>query len=90
MNKDKKNKKNVDHLSDNIVLDIPEDEIWTYQVEGLPAPAIGKTPKNYLLKKIIFTVTIVIAVAISIALSGLKLAKITLSLSLILLSVDAI
>ena len=67
MNKDKKKeKKVVDHLSDNVIIDIPEDEIWTYQVEGLPAPSIGKKPKNYLLKKIIFTVTIIIAVSLSI------------------------
>lgn len=67
MNKDKKKeKKVVDHLSDNVIIDIPEDEIWTYQVEGLPAPSIGKTPKNYLLKKIVFTVTIIIAVSLSI------------------------
>lgn len=67
MNKDKKKEKKViDHLSDNVIIDIPEDEIWTYQVEGLPAPSIGQKPKNYLLKKIIFTVTIIIAVSLSI------------------------
>lgn len=67
MNKDKKKeKKVVDHLSENVIIDIPEDEIWTYQVEGLPAPSIGKKVEHYTFKKILFTVTIIIAVSLSI------------------------
>mgnify|MGYP003293664575 CR=1 FL=1 len=37
-----------------ISLDIPEEEIWTYQVEGLAAPHINKPYKYYTLKKIVF------------------------------------
>ncbi|MBQ5823853.1 MAG: leucine-rich repeat protein [Clostridia bacterium] len=56
-------------------LDIPEDEIWTYQVPGLAAPHIGKPYKYFTLKKIVFTVTIVIAVALSCYFSILAIAN---------------
>ena len=61
--KEKKMKGTV--LQDDIKLDIPEDEIWTYQVEGLAAPHINKPYKHYTLKKIIFAVVIIIAVSLS-------------------------
>lgn len=50
---------------EQITLDIPEDEIWTYQVEGLTAPHINKPYKYYGLKKFIFTIVIIIAVSLS-------------------------
>ena len=50
-------------------LDIPEDEIWTYQIEGLQAPHIGKPYKNMRLKQIIVVVTLVIAISLAIYLS---------------------
>ena len=40
----KKKIDNLDVLQENI--NIPEDEIWTYQVPGLAAPHIGKPFKN--------------------------------------------
>lgn len=46
-------------------LDIPEDEIWTYQIEGLAAPKINQSYKNATGKKVTFIVLIVIAVIIS-------------------------
>ncbi len=46
-------------------LDIPEDEIWTYQVEGLAAPHINKPYKHYGLKKFIFAAVIIVAVTLS-------------------------
>lgn len=46
-------------------LDIPEDEIWTYQIPGLQAPHIGKSYSNFGLKKAIFIVTIIIAILLS-------------------------
>lgn len=64
MKKDKKIKNQVDE--EPIVLDIPEDEIWTYQIEGLAAPHINKPYKFFTLKKIIFTITIIIAVSLSV------------------------
>ncbi len=48
-----------------IHLDIPEDEIWTYRVEGLAAPHINKPYKHYTLKKIIFALVIIVAVSLS-------------------------
>ncbi len=47
------------------LLDIPEDEIWTYQVEGLAAPHINKPYKNFTMKKIIFSLVIIVAVSLS-------------------------
>lgn len=59
----KKDKKIV--VEEPIHLDIPEDEIWTYRVEGLAAPHINKPYKHYGLKKAIFTIVIIVAVSIS-------------------------
>lgn len=52
-------------LQEEIHLDIPEDEIWTYQVEGLAPPHINKPYKHYGLKKAIFAIVIIIAVSLS-------------------------
>ena len=74
----KKNKKDipVPPVNDNEAkLDIPEDEIWTYQVPGLAAPHINKPYKFFTLKKIIFIVTIVIAVGLSCYFSILAIAN---------------
>lgn len=60
-------------LQDDIKLDIPEDEIWTYQVEGLAAPHINKPYKYYKLKKAIFVIVIIIAVSLSIYFSVMAL-----------------
>ncbi|MBQ7100193.1 MAG: hypothetical protein IJN81_01070, partial [Clostridia bacterium] len=60
----KKEKKYQNQLEE-IHLDIPEDEIWTYRVPGLAAPHINKPYKNYTLKKIIFALVIVVAVSLS-------------------------
>lgn len=52
-------------LQADIHLDIPEDEIWTYQIEGLAAPHINKPTKHYGLKKFVFVIVILIAVSLS-------------------------
>lgn len=62
----KKDKNIKNQVEEPIVLDIPEDEIWTYQIEGLAAPHINKPYKHYTLKKIIFSITIIIAVSLSV------------------------
>lgn len=66
MKKDKKEKvfKGMTAPVD-VHLDIPEDEIWTYQIDGLSAPHINKPFTNFTLKKIIFTVLLLIAVGLS-------------------------
>lgn len=63
----KKEKKKIDNITpeENITLDIPEDEIWTYQIDGLAAPHINKPYKHYNLKKFIFAIVIIIAVSLS-------------------------
>lgn len=50
-------------------LDIPEDEIWTYQIEGLSAPRIGKPVANAAVKKTIIIVSLLIAIGLSVFLS---------------------
>ncbi len=65
MKKNKKEKTQVVELKD-IDLHIPDDEVWTYQVEGLAAPQIGKTYSHYTLKKILFVVVVLIAISLSI------------------------
>ena len=60
-----KKEKKMQQLHQDVHLDIPEDEIWTYQIEGLAAPHIGKPYEHFTLKKVIFSVTIVIAVLLS-------------------------
>ena len=67
MSKKEKKEKKVkgEVLQEEIHLDIPEDEIWTYQVEGLAAPHINKPYKHYGLKKAIFVISILIAVSLS-------------------------
>ena len=69
----KKEKKKVNDWQDDVQLDIPEDEIWTYQVPGLAAPHINKPYKYYTLKKIVFVLVIIVAVSLSIYFSVLAL-----------------
>lgn len=70
-----KKEKKLNNQAEEIHLDIPEEEIWTYQVEGLAAPKIGKTPSHYTLKKVIFALVIVAAVSLSCIFSVLALRK---------------
>ena len=73
MNIKEKKQKKIDEWQTDVHLDIPEDEIWTYQVEGLAAPHINKPHKYYLLKKLIFVLVIIVAVSLSIYFSILAL-----------------
>lgn len=47
-------------------LDIPDDEIWTYQIEGLQAPHINKPFKNATRNRIIVVIILVLSIAASI------------------------
>ena len=69
----KKEKKKVNGWETDVHLDIPEDEIWTYQVPGLAAPHINKPYKHYNLKKFVFVIVILISVSLSIYFSVLAL-----------------
>lgn len=64
----KKAKKNSQDFVPEI-LDIPEDEIWTYKIDGLAEPHINKNFEKALPKKIAFVVIIVIAIILSMLLS---------------------
>lgn len=59
----KKKIDNLDVLQEAI--NIPEDEIWTYQVPGLAAPHIGKPFKNAKAKRILLALVILVAVSLS-------------------------
>ena len=50
-------------------LDIPEDEIWTYQIEGLQAPRVGKPVEHMRQKKILVVIILLIAIGTAIYLS---------------------
>ena len=72
MSKKEKKAKGI-ALQEDIKLDIPEEEIWTYQVEGLAAPHINKPYKHYNLKKVVFVIAIVVSVSLSILFSIMAL-----------------
>ena len=61
----KKEKKMHNALTDDTVIEIPEDEIYTYHIEGLSPPHINKPYKHYTLKKAIFIIVIVVSIALS-------------------------
>lgn len=75
----KKAKKNEDFLTKEAkegqataqayTLDIPEDEIWTYQIEGLQAPHINKPFKNAQIKKVVVVIALIVAIGVAIWLS---------------------
>lgn len=69
--KDKKVKTKVTEEAET--LNIPEDEIWTYQIDGLAPPRINNSYKNATGKKAIFIILIVIAVIISLYFSVVAL-----------------
>ena len=73
MSKKEKKQNKVNDWQTDVALDIPEDEIWTYQVPGLAAPHINKPYKYYNLKKAVFVIVIVVAVTLSIWFSVLAL-----------------
>ena len=61
-------KQNAEQALD-YTLDIPDDEIWTYQIEGLQAPHINQPFKNAKIKKVIVVITLLIAIGAAIVLS---------------------
>ena len=75
----KKEKKNNDFLAQEAAqaqetagaytLDIPDDEIWTYQIEGLQAPHINKPFKKAGIKKVVIVIALVLAIGCAILLS---------------------
>ncbi len=66
MSRKEKKKRDTTAVYNEIKLDIPQDEVWTYQVDGLKAPVIGKPVENAFKKKIVVIITLVIAIGLSI------------------------
>ena len=73
MSKKEKKQNKANGWGSDVQLDIPEDEIWTYQVPGLAAPHVNKPYKHYNLKKVIFVIIIIVAVSLSMLFSVLAL-----------------
>lgn len=73
MSKKEKKQKQVNTWETDVHLDIPEDEIWSYQVPGLAAPHINKPYKYYNFKKFIFVLVIIVAVSLSMYFSVMAL-----------------
>ena len=65
MAKKEKTKTKGSQLEVEVHLDIPDDEIWTYKIEGLAAPHINKPFKNATLKKVALVLVIIVAVSLS-------------------------
>jgi len=73
MKKEKTKKAKTSPETEFEKLDIPEDEIWTYRIEGLAEPRINISHKNQTGKKILFVSLISIAVILSLYFSVLAL-----------------
>ncbi len=65
MKKNKKEKPVISNSLEEVNLNIRDEDVWSYQIEGLAAPRIGKTYTHYKLKKVIFVAVIVVAVSLS-------------------------
>ncbi len=73
-----KKTKKVDHLAnptEGNLLDIPADQVWDYKIDGLAAPMIGKTYKNYNIKKVLLVIAVLIVFSISFLFSVITLYK---------------
>ena len=72
MSRKKKQKQNDDFLAQEALenqataqdytLDIPDDQIWDYQIEGLQKPHINKPYENARIKKTVFVIVLLIAI----------------------------
>lgn len=57
--------KEQQETAEKYTIDIPEDEIWSYQIEGLQPPHISQPFKNARAKKIIVVITLLIAIGLA-------------------------
>ena len=71
MSKKEKVKKDTTAVYNEIKLDIPEDEVWNYHIEGLKAPLIGKPVENARKKKILVVAILLVAISVSVFFSVL-------------------
>lgn len=70
-----KEAKEMEEQAPEYTLDIPDDEIWTYQIEGLQAPRIGKSYDNAKGMKILVVAVLLVAISLSIFFSIRALAN---------------
>lgn len=73
MKKTKKVKTNAESTAIIGNLNIPDDQVWDYKIDGLAAPMIGKTYKNFTVKKILLVIAVLIVVSLSFLLSVIAL-----------------
>ena len=73
--------KEMEEQAPEYTLDIPEDEIWTYQIEGLQAPKINHSYDNAKKSKVAVVLILLIAISLSIFFSfrALKTTEYTFS-----------
>lgn len=74
MKKTKKEKK-IANPEEKVILNIPDKDVWDYKIEGLAAPMIGKTYKNYNLKKVLLALAVLVVISLSFLFSVLTLTK---------------
>ena len=73
-NKEKKElEKAQQKAAEEEILNIPDDEIWTYQIEGLAPPKINASYKDKKLGKVMFVLFLVVAIAASLYFSVVAL-----------------
>ena len=73
MKKTKKVKTNAESTAIIGNLNIPDDQVWDYKIDGLAAPMIGKTYKNFTVKKILLVIAVLIVVSLSFLFSVIAL-----------------
>lgn len=61
----KKLKTKKSQIVEEEILDIPDDEIWTYKIDGLAAPKINASYKDKKLAKLLLVLFIVFAIIVS-------------------------
>ncbi len=75
MKKTEKVKKNAESTAVIGNLNIPDEQVWDYKIDGLAAPMIGKTYKNFTVKKILLVIAVLVVISLSFLFSVLTLTK---------------
>ena len=73
MKKTKKVKTNAESTAIIGNLNIPDDQVWDYKIDGLAAPMIGITYKNFTVKKILLVIAVLLVVSLSFLFSVIAL-----------------
>ncbi len=73
MKKNKKVKNNAQSTAVIGNLNIPDEQVWDYKIDGLAAPMIGKTYKNFTVKKVLLVIAVLVVISLSFIFSVLAL-----------------